>query len=158
LAGDARVALAGPVHGAGEGFEEALDDVVGFVAVEEFEVEIAAGLVGKGLEELVGEAETEGGGTVLVFLLYGDFLVGLGDQTAPYQIGSAAEINDAAGQAFVHGDVGFGGQGVAGVKTGAVAAEAGFVAQGEAEGLAFFIDGLINCCGADFPKSCLSMK
>ena len=65
-----------------------------------------------------------------------ELLIGKIVQPAPDEVGAAAEINDATGEAFVHGDVGFAGEGISGVKTVSVTANAAFVAQGLHESLA----------------------
>ena len=47
LAGNARVVLARGVHGARKRLEQCLDDMVWFVAVKQFQVQIAPRLVGE---------------------------------------------------------------------------------------------------------------
>ena len=148
LAGDAGVVAARGVHGAGEGFEERFDDVVGFVAVKKFEVEIAAGFVGKTLEKFAGEAETEDAGHILGFFGVGNFLLGELIQAAPDEERSSAKIYDAAGETFVHRDVGFAGKWILRMEAVAVAADAAFVAErggdGLAEGDAAVFDGVMG--------------
>ena len=136
LAGDAGVVAARGVHGAGEGFEERLDDVVRFVAVEEFKVEIAAGFVGEALKEFAREAEAEDAGQILRFFGVGNFLLGELIQAAPDEVGASAEIHDAAGETFVHRDVGFAGERILRMKAVAVAADAALVAERGGDGLA----------------------
>ena len=67
LAGDARVVPAGGIHGAGKRLEQRLDDVMRFVAVKQFQVQIAAGFVGEALEKFAREAETKRARDVLIF-------------------------------------------------------------------------------------------
>src|ERR1019366_7264975 len=110
----------GGVGGAGEGLEQGLDNVVRFVAIKQFQVQVAARFVGEGLEEFARQAKAEGGGGVLILFLRADFFVGVFGQAAPDQRGPAAEVNDASGQALIHGDEGFGAQGRARVETGSV--------------------------------------
>src|SRR5580765_2386372 len=57
FARNARISLTGNIYCFGEGFEKGFDDVMGFVAVKQFQVQIAAGFVGKALEEFAGQAE-----------------------------------------------------------------------------------------------------
>lgn len=59
LAGDARVMLAGGVHGAGECLEQGFDDVVRFIPVQQFQMQIATGFVRKALEKLPGQTKAE---------------------------------------------------------------------------------------------------
>ena len=67
LAGNARVALARRVRRARKRLEQRLDDVVRLVAVEQFQVQIAAGFVGEGLEKFAREAETKCARRILEF-------------------------------------------------------------------------------------------
>jgi hypothetical protein len=151
LTGDAGVLLAGGIDGAGKGFEQAFDDVMGFIAVKQFEVEVAAGFVGEALKEFAGEAEAEGAGQILIFFRIADFFLGKTVQSPPDEVRAAAEIDDATGEAFIHGDVGFAGKGVLGVKAMAVAAEAAFITQGLGKGLtegdAAIFDGMVGIDG-----------
>src|ERR1035441_7500935 len=59
LAGDARVVPARGVHSAGERLEQRLDDVMRLVAVKEFQMQVAAGLVGEALEKFARQPEPE---------------------------------------------------------------------------------------------------
>src|SRR5208282_769203 len=59
LAGDPRIALAGRIRCAGERLEQRLDDVMRLVAVEQFQVQVAAGFVGETLEKLARQAKTK---------------------------------------------------------------------------------------------------
>lgn len=139
---------AGGVHGAGAGFEEGFDDMMGFLTVEEFEMEGAAGGISEALEEFAGQAEAEGRGHVLGAVLGWDPAMGEGMQASPDEGGATAEIDDGAGQGFVHGQVGLAGEGIAGVETGAIAADASFIAQGLeerlAQGDAAVLDGMVG--------------
>ena len=67
LAGDARVAPARRVRGAGKRLEQRLDDVMRLVAVEQFHMQVAAGLVGEALEKFSRQAEPERARRVLEF-------------------------------------------------------------------------------------------
>src|SRR5260221_10573020 len=74
LPGDARIVRTGGISGAGKGLEQRLDDVVRLVAIKDFEVQIAAGLVGEALEELVRKAEAERAGGVPLLFRFLNFL------------------------------------------------------------------------------------
>ena len=75
LSGDARIAGAGGIGGAGKRLEQSLNDVVRFVAVKQFQMQVAAGFVGEALEKFAGEAEAECAGDILVSFGLGNFLV-----------------------------------------------------------------------------------
>ena len=90
-----------------------LDHMVRFVAVKQFEVQVAARLVGEALEEFPRQTEAKGAGHVLVFFGAADFPVRKLVQSPPDQIRAPAEIHDAAGEAFVHGHIGFAGERIA---------------------------------------------
>jgi hypothetical protein len=75
LAGNARVVLARGVHGAREGLEQRLDDVVRLVAVKQFQMQIAPRLVGKALEKFPRQPKAERAGQVLIFFGGGNFLL-----------------------------------------------------------------------------------
>ena len=59
--------------------KRASSNVVRLVAIEQFQVQVAPGFVGEALEELPGQAETEGAGHVLRPLRSGELLMRLGD-------------------------------------------------------------------------------
>src|SRR6266576_4975695 len=127
--GDAPVPLASHVNRLGKGFEQRLDDVVRFVAVEQLQVKIAAGLVGETLKKLPSEAEPERGRHVLPLLRFAELAVGKASQTAPDQMRPAAEINHAPRQAFIHRHEGLAGEWIARVKSRAVTAKPALVPQ-----------------------------
>ena len=138
LTSDSRVALAGEVGGFGESFKKCFDDVVRFGTVEEFEMEVAAGFIREALEEFAGQSEAESGRHILRFFSIRNLFEGEFVEAAPDQVRPAAEIDHTAGEAFVHRDVGFaadaaflGGR----IETGAVAAEARFIAESLMESL-----------------------
>lgn len=56
-------------------------------------------------------------------------------QAAPDHVGASAEVNDAPGEAFVHGDVGFSCEGIARVEACAIALNALLIPQSFAERL-----------------------
>lgn len=65
LAGDARIVPAGGIRRTGEGLEQRLHNMMRLITVEQFQVKIAAGFVGKALKKLTGQAKTEGRGHIL---------------------------------------------------------------------------------------------
>jgi len=128
-AGNARVALAGKIHRLGERLEQRLDDMVRFVPVKQFQMEIAPGLVGEGLKKFARQTETERAGHVLPFFRCRDLLVGQATQAAPDEAGSPAEINHAAGEALVHRHASLAGERIARMKARAVTPDALLLAQ-----------------------------
>ena len=136
LAGDARVVPARGVHRARKRLEQRLDNVMRLVAVKQFQMQIAAGFVGKGLEKFARQPKTERAGGVLVFFRAGNFPVRKSVHSAPDEVRSSAEIHDAAGEAFVHRHIGFAGERIFRMKAVAIAADAAFVAERGGKGLA----------------------
>ena len=118
---DAGVELAGLVHGAGEAFENGLGHVVGVAAVEDFGVEIAAGVDGEGAQEFLDELEGE--------QTYGRDV----RRGAVLEVRAAGEIDDDAGQSFIHGEVSV-----------AVAADAALIAESPGKGLAEDDPGILD--------------
>lgn len=100
-----------------------------FVAVKEFEVEIAAGFVGECLKKFAREAEAECTRYIERFFRRTDFLLGKFVQSAPNQIGSPAEINHTAREAFIHRHVSFAGERILRMKTISISADSLFVAE-----------------------------
>ena len=117
------------------------------VAVEQFQVQVAARFVGETLEKFPREAETKPAGDVLMLFRIGDFL-GEFVQPAPDEEWPAAEIHDAAGETFIHRHIGFAGEWVFRVETVAIAADAALVAEGGGDGLperdAAILDGVMR--------------
>ncbi len=66
---------AGGISGAGERLEQRLDDVVRFVAIKQFEMQVAARLVREALIKFAREAEAERAGGVLLSFRVGNFLL-----------------------------------------------------------------------------------
>ena len=123
------------IYRSGEGFEERLNDVVRFVAVEEFEMKIAAGFIGEALEKFAGKAEAKDAGHVLGFFGVGNFFLRELIQAAPDEVGTAAEIHNTTSETFVHRHIGFSGERILRVEAVAVSANAAFVPQRSGDGL-----------------------
>jgi len=121
---------------------------MGLVAVKQFEMQVAAGLIGEALEKFTCEAEAKRAGHVLDFFGWGDAFLGKLIQTAPHEVRPPAEINDAARETFIHRHVGLAGKWIFRMKTGAVTPEAAFVAERAskclAEGEAAVFDGVVR--------------
>jgi hypothetical protein len=128
-AGHPRIPLAGGIHGPGKGLKQRLYDVVRFIAVKQFQMEIAARLVGEALEELPGQAESERAGHVLFSLSLIDALVGERIQPAPDQAGPSSEVNHAPCEAFIHWHISLSSEGVSGVKPSPIPANSLLVPQ-----------------------------
>lgn len=109
----ARVAFGRLAESDGERFEDRFGDVVAVASVEDLEVEVAAEVGGEGAAELFDEGE----GEVL--------RVGGGGGGEEFEVGAVAEVDDAAGEGFIHGEVGV-----------TVSADPGFVAEGGFEAFA----------------------
>src|ERR1017187_7160653 len=133
FAGNSRIAPTRCVRCPGKRLEQRLDDVMWLITVKQFEVQVAAGFVGEGLEKFARQAEAKRARRVLEFLGFGNALLGKFVQAAPDQMRSPAKINDAARQTFVHGHESFAGERVFWMKPRAVTADAFFVAERERE-------------------------
>src|SRR5262249_29066075 len=72
---DPRVALAGEVYCLGKRFEQGFDNMVGFITIQQFKVEVAARRIGKALEEFAGQSKTENARHVLRFLSSSDHFI-----------------------------------------------------------------------------------
>src|SRR5258707_12132980 len=103
--------------------------MVRFAPVEQLQMQVATGFVRKPLEEFPRQAKAKGAGHVLRFIRLADLSVGQFIQTAPDQARSPAEIDDAAGEALIHWQIGFPGKRIARVEPGAVAANPPFLPQ-----------------------------
>src|SRR5205085_12237442 len=131
-----RISLAGKIRGFGKRFENCFDDMMRLIAVEQFEVQIAAGFIRKSLKKFSGQTEPEGAGHILIFLRLTELLVGEAVQTAPDKVRPPAEINNASREAFVHRNISFGRERVARVEPGPIAANPFFVPERARESLA----------------------
>jgi len=127
--------LAGNIYRFGEGFEQRLDHVVRLLPIEQFQVQIGPRFAGEALEKLPRQAEPERAGHVLLPFGFADPLESEFIQAAPDQVRPSAEVYDAPGQTFVHGDVGFGAQWISRVEASAVAADTFLIPQRPGEGL-----------------------
>src|SRR5881227_2668192 len=103
--------------------------MVGFFPIEKFQMKVATGLIYEALEELSCEAKTESTSHVLLFFRRFYSLKRQFIQPPPDQIGPAAEINHATGQAFIHRHVGLAAEWVARIERKSVAANSPFIAQ-----------------------------
>lgn len=56
---NSRISLARNIYRFRKRLKQGLDDVVRFVAIEQFQMQVAAGFIGKRLKELAGESEPE---------------------------------------------------------------------------------------------------
>src|SRR5260221_7812929 len=86
LPGNARIVCTGGISGAGKGLEQRLDDVVRLVAIKDFKVQIATGLVGESLEELARKAEAERAGGALLLFGFLNFLLRELIQPPPHEM------------------------------------------------------------------------
>ena len=129
LPGDARITLAGEIHRLGEGFEHDFDDMVRFIAVKQFKMEIAPGFIGESLEKLPGEPKAERARHVLRPVGFADGALGEFVQPTPDQIRSPAEINNTARQTFIHGHMRLAAKGVAGIKACSITTDAALITE-----------------------------
>ena len=83
LARHPRVPSAGRIHGPGKRLEQRLRDMVRFVPVKQLQMKVAPALIGKALEKLTGQAESERARHVLSFLSLTDAFVREGIQPPP---------------------------------------------------------------------------
>ena len=58
-AGNSRISLARNIYGPRKSLENRLDDVVWFIAIKQFQVEVAAGRIGESLKEFAGQSKPE---------------------------------------------------------------------------------------------------
>ena len=63
------VFLAGKVHRASKGLEQALDHVMWFASIQQFEMQIAARLIGEALKKLPGETKSKRRRHILILFL-----------------------------------------------------------------------------------------
>lgn len=103
--------------------------MVRLLTIEKLQMKIAPRFVGKCLEKLPGQTEAERGGHILILLLERHLAHRLVIQAAVDQIGPPAKIDHATDQAFIHWQISLSGKGVARIKTGAVAAKTGLIAE-----------------------------
>ena len=58
-AGNSRILLTGNIYRFCKRLKQRLDNVVWLVSVQQFQVQVAAGLIGEALKELAGQSEPE---------------------------------------------------------------------------------------------------
>ena len=92
-------------------------------------MKIATRLVGKRLEKFARQAEAKGARTVLAALGAAEFAIRQVAHPAPDEIGSPAEIHDAARETFIHRHERLAGERIARMKARAVTTDAALVAQ-----------------------------
>jgi hypothetical protein len=144
LSHDAWITPAGRVHGAGERLEQRLNNVMRFVAVKQFEVQVAAGFIGEPLEEFAREAKSERTRHVLESFGFGNALLGEWIQSTPDEIWPSAEIHNAARETFIHRYISFTEEWIFRMKSGTVAADAAFIAERACERLAECNAAILN--------------
>jgi hypothetical protein len=67
-AGNPWILLTGNIYGLGKSFEERLNDVVRFIPIQQFQMEVAPGFIGKTLKKLARQSEPESAGHILSLL------------------------------------------------------------------------------------------
>src|SRR5690349_10532558 len=92
-------------------------------------MQVATGFVGKALEELSRQTKTKGTRRILLLFCGTDLLILHFVQTAPNKVRPAAEIDDATGQAFIHRNMGFASERIAGIEAGSVSSNPLLVSQ-----------------------------
>ena len=128
-AGNARISLTGNIYCLGKRLKKRLDDVMRLVAVEQFQVQVAASLIGEPLKEFAGQSKPEDTRHVLPFFSAGKPFMGELVHPPPNQVRPAAEINNASSQALVHWHIGLAGKGIARIETRSVTPNALLIAQ-----------------------------
>lgn len=136
LAGNARVMLARGIHGARKRLEQCLNDMVWFVAVKQFQVQIAPRLVGEALKKFAREAKTKRARCVLIFFRVGDFLQGKFVQPVPDEMRTPAEIYNATCETFIHRYICLAREGIFWMESMAVTTDAALVTQSGGKRLA----------------------
>src|SRR5579862_6773073 len=99
--------LAGDIRRLRKGLKQGLYDMVRFVAIQQFQVEITAGFIGKSLKKLPGQPKAERARSVLVPGGFAQLPIGKRVQPPPNQVRPSAEIHYTTRQAFVHRDISF---------------------------------------------------
>ena len=100
-----------------------------FIAINQFQMQIAPSFVGKSLKKLPRQSEPERGGHVLRSLGLGEFFVGLIIQPAPDEERPPTEINYATCETFIHRHVSFAREWILRMKPKSVAADSFLVTQ-----------------------------
>src|SRR5689334_10193011 len=103
--------------------------MVWLIPIQQFEVQVAPGLVRESLEKLSSQAKTECRRHILTFFLRRQRSVSLRIQAPPNQERSSAKIDHATRQAFIHGHVRLAREWVSRIKTRAVSPNPRFVSQ-----------------------------
>ena len=99
-------------------------------------MKVATRLVGEALEEFSRQSETKRTRRVLLFFSVADSFELQIVQPAPDEVRPAAEIDDASGQTFIHGNVRFAGERIARIESRSVAPDAFLVTERLTKGLA----------------------
>ena len=81
-----RISLTGNIYCLGKGLEERFDYVVWFIPIEQFQMQIAPGFIGKALKKLPRQTEPKGAGHVLPLFGPADCLEGEVIQAPPDQV------------------------------------------------------------------------
>jgi hypothetical protein len=127
--------LAGKIYRFGKGLEQDFDNVMGFFPVEQLQMQVATCVICETLEEFTRQPKPKSTRHVLLLFLFADPFELQFVQAAPDQAGSAAEIDDAPGEAFIHRNMRFTSERVSRIKACAVATNAFLVPQGFTERL-----------------------
>ena len=103
--------------------------MVRLLPIEKLQMEIAPCFIGESLEEFPGQTEAERRRHILVLLFERHLAHRLVIESAVDQIGTPAKIDHAADEALIHRQISLSCKGVARIKTGAVAAQPGLIAE-----------------------------
>jgi hypothetical protein len=128
--------LAGKVYRTGKCLEERLDNMMRLTPVEQFQVQVAPRFIDEPLKELSGESKPKTGRHVLILLTHGKEAMRLVVHSTPNQVRPPAKINDAPGQAFIHGHIRLACKRIPRVESGSIPADALFFAKSPQIGLA----------------------
>ena len=107
-------------------------------------MEVASSFIGKTLKKLSSQSKSEARGHVLILFSLGDLVAHL-IHPSPNQIGAPAEIDHTTSETFIHGDVGFGSEGVFGIESVPISSNPLFIAQSLDEGLSQGDSTVFDC-------------
>jgi hypothetical protein len=127
--------LTGNIYRTREGLKQGLDNMVRFIPIKQFHVQIAPRFVGEALEKLLRQAEPELRRDVLFAVGNADAPMRLIVQPAPDEIGTPAKIDHAPCQALVHWKVRFAGPRVARIEAGSISPDAPLFSESFPKGL-----------------------
>src|SRR5436190_1369265 len=103
--------------------------MVRLLAIQQLQMQITSGFIGKTLEKFPGQPKTERARHILLLFLRTNAFKSKFVHAAPNQVRPAAEIDDTPRKAFIHGHMRLAPERISRIKTGPISPNAFFISQ-----------------------------